>query len=61
MAGLTPSLIIALRERFSDLVILTPESTEYDENMLRWNVAAEQKAVGPLSFNERELKFYRVQ
>jgi hypothetical protein len=61
MAGLTPSIIAALKETFSDLVILTPGSTEYEENMLRWNVAAEHKAVSPLSLNGRELKFYRVQ
>ncbi len=45
MAGLTPSVISQLKERFSDLVILTPGTPEFEENMLRWNVAAEHKAV----------------
>jgi hypothetical protein len=48
MAGLTPSVISQLKEKFSDLVILTPETPEYEENMLRWNVAAEHKAVSLL-------------
>lgn len=45
MAGLTSAVIAELKEKFLDLVILTPESSEYEENMLRWNVAAEKKAV----------------
>jgi hypothetical protein len=45
MAKLNPSLIAELREKFPNLVILTPESPEYEENMYRWNVAAEKRAV----------------
>jgi hypothetical protein len=46
MVGLNSSLIGQLKEAFPDLVILTPGSPEYEENMLRWNAAAEKKAVG---------------
>ena len=45
MAGLTPSVISELRDRLPHLLILTPGSAEYEENMLRWNIAAEHSAV----------------
>jgi hypothetical protein len=46
MAGLNSSDVTELHQKFSDLVILTPGTPEYEENMLRWNIAAEHKAVG---------------
>ncbi len=46
MARLTSSDVAELHQKFSDLVILTPGTPEYEENMLRWNIAAEHKAVG---------------
>ena len=45
IAGLTSGVINQLKEEFQDLVILTPDSPGYAENMERWNVAAEHKAV----------------
>jgi hypothetical protein len=51
MTGMLPAVLFLLKEKFSDLVILTPGSPEYEENMLRWNVAAEHKAVGPFPFH----------
>lgn len=34
MAGLTPDSIAELKEKFSDLIILTPGTRDYEENML---------------------------
>jgi hypothetical protein len=45
MGGLTSNVIADLKATFPNLVILTPESHEYEENILRWNVAAEKRAV----------------
>jgi hypothetical protein len=50
MVVLNSSLTDQLKEKFPDLIILTPASPEYEGNMLRWNVAAEKKAVG-VQFN----------
>jgi hypothetical protein len=45
MAGFIPSVVSQLKEKFPHLVVLTPDSPDYEENMHRWNVAAEKKAV----------------
>jgi len=48
MAGITSKIVAELEAAFPNLVILTPESSEYEENLLRWNVAAEKKAASSL-------------
>jgi len=60
MAGITPSVIAELQDKFPSLLILTPGTTEYEENMLRWNIAAEHKAVSrstvPLSLVDLDFR-----
>lgn len=45
IAALTSDVVHQLKKKFPDLVILTPDSPGYAENMERWNAAAEHKAV----------------